>query len=133
MQENDAWLWSEAFAKIVDSSMQDTLSDVEVPWDWPQRRKRLEGWREQVETARDLYKQGHTETLRVLFDYWRAIADDAPQQARIAETARAHYKHGHTETLQVLFNYWRTIADDAREQARIAGETYRLFQFQASA
>jgi hypothetical protein len=93
MQEGDeVWSWSEAFTEIVRDLMRDRPTEGAAQIDWPKHLERLGWWRRQVETARELYKQGNPEALRLLHDYWRAIADDAPEQARIAgETYRQLY------------------------------------------
>ena len=74
--------------EILDRVMQEPPSGA-VWADWPAHRERLGWWRNQVDAARELYVQGHAEALRVLYDYWRTIADEVRQQVRFAcETYR---------------------------------------------
>jgi hypothetical protein len=57
--------------------------------DWHGKQDRLVGWRVQFDTARELYRRGQTAALRILYEYWRTIADNIQEQVRIAcETYR---------------------------------------------
>jgi len=57
--------------------------------DWPRHPLRLGWWRQQVDFAQERYRQGHLEARGVLYDYWRLIAEDVREQARVAcETYR---------------------------------------------
>jgi hypothetical protein len=85
MQQTDnAWSWSEAFTEIVERVMREPLSDTITHWDRRNRLERLRLWQRQVDTARELYREGHAETLGVLYDYWRTIADDVREQVGFA-------------------------------------------------
>jgi hypothetical protein len=86
----DVWLWSELFTDVLYGLMRELEPDQGVAWlHWAGRRERLECWRQQVNEARELYRRGDREVLRRLYDYWRTIADDVLEQARIAcETYR---------------------------------------------
>jgi hypothetical protein len=89
MQQTDAWLWSEAFTGMAEGLMKDPQQEWAARRDWPKHRERLEWWIRQIESARELYRQGHTEALTAMCDYWRTIAEDIEQQVRIAcETYR---------------------------------------------
>lgn len=83
-QPDNAWSWSESFTAIVDTLMREPPSEGPTPWDWSQHRERLACWRRQVDGARELYREGHEEALRVLYDYWQTITDDLPEQVRFA-------------------------------------------------
>jgi len=85
MQDTDkVWSWSESFTEIVERLMREPQSDAMARWDWCNRRERLAWWRRQVDAARELYREGHAEALRVLYDYWRTISDDVREQVRFA-------------------------------------------------
>jgi hypothetical protein len=83
-QRDDEWSWSEAFKEILKRLMWEPQSAAMARWDWHSRRERLELWQGQVDAARELYREGHAEALRVLYDYWCTIADDVREQARFA-------------------------------------------------
>jgi hypothetical protein len=90
MQQTDnAWSWSESFTKALEGLMLEPTPDRAVRLDWSRHREQLGWWRRQVAAARERYRQGHAEALRALHEYWRIIADDVREQARIAsETYR---------------------------------------------
>jgi hypothetical protein len=51
------------------------------------------GWLREVEAARDLYRHGNAQPLRLLYDHWRNLAgDDIREQARIA--SETHQRFG---------------------------------------
>jgi hypothetical protein len=86
---DDLWSWSETFLENLEGLMREPPSDGPASVDWPGHRERLAWWRRQVDAARELYRQGHAEALRVLFEYWRTIADNVQEQVRVAcETYR---------------------------------------------
>jgi hypothetical protein len=89
-QRNGVWLWSDSFTGVLHRLMQELEPEQGVAWlYWARRWERLECWRQQVNEAQELYRQGHKQVLRLLCDYWRNIAEDVLEQARIAsETYR---------------------------------------------
>ena len=78
------WIWSETFAGILEGLIREPQLDRAMRWSWAKHPERLAQRRQQVESARELYQRGETEALRVLHDFWRTIADDVREQARIA-------------------------------------------------
>jgi hypothetical protein len=84
MQDTDLWSWSETFLENLEGLMRDPQSYRAVRADWPRHRQRLEWWRHQVDVARERYSQGQAEALRTLYEYWRLIAEDVRDQARVA-------------------------------------------------
>jgi hypothetical protein len=88
-QIDSVWSWSESFLTSLEGLMREPQSYGAVRLDWPWRREWLGSWRRQVDAGREQYQQGHPEALRVLYDYWRTVADDVREQARFAsETYR---------------------------------------------
>jgi hypothetical protein len=73
---------SEAFAKAVDARMRNPLPDGVTRSDWLHHRERLGWWRRQLESARELYRNGEEQALRVLYDYWRILAQARPKSLR---------------------------------------------------
>ena len=82
--EHDVWLWSESFTEIVEGLMREPQSEAMERWSWCNRRWRLEMWRRQVDAARGLYREGHVDALRVLYNFWRNIADEVREQGGFA-------------------------------------------------
>lgn len=78
------WSWSEAFAEGMYGLMRNPLPEMADQWDWPMHRQRLEWWCRQVESARELNRQGHKEALSVLYDCWQTIAEVVKEQGRFA-------------------------------------------------
>ena len=78
MEDNgdDVWLWSAAFAEVVEDLIREPLDEWAARSDWPKQRSRLIWWRGQVETSREQYLLGNPDALWVLYDYWRAVALD---------------------------------------------------------
>ena len=88
-QTDDVWSWSETFLENLEGLIREPQSYGAARVGWLRQRERLGWWRRQVDAARELYRQGHEETLRVLYDYWRTIAADVREQVRFAcETYR---------------------------------------------
>jgi len=88
MEDNgdDVWLWSAAFAEVVEDLIREPLDEWAARSDWPKQRSRLIWWRGQVETSREQYRLGNPDALRVLYDYWRASAlDDPTEPGRFAQ------------------------------------------------
>ena len=81
---HEVWLWSESFTEMVEGLMREPPSVARERWDWCNRRERLEMWRRQVDAARELYREGQAEALRVLYNFWRTIADDVREQVGFA-------------------------------------------------
>jgi hypothetical protein len=69
---------------MLESWPREPPADAVARWDWPKHEMRLAEWRLEVENARELYQRERLELLRWLHDYWRAIADDTEEQARLA-------------------------------------------------
>jgi len=85
---DEVWSWSETFTEVLEGLMREPPSPSSARLDCRQR-ERLGWWRRQVDAARELYRQGQAEALRMLYDYWRTIADDVRDQVRFAsETYR---------------------------------------------
>ena len=53
--------------KIVDGLIQDPPPEMAAPWDWLRPRERLGRWRWQIESGREMYRDGQEQTLRVLY------------------------------------------------------------------
>ena len=86
---NDVWSWSESFTEMLEVFMRKPPADRSNCLDWHGQQQRLVWWRVQFDSARELYRQGQTEALRILYEYWRTIADDIREQVSIAcETYR---------------------------------------------
>jgi hypothetical protein len=83
MQDKSVWSWSEGFTEILEGLMREPPSEGVAPMHWNEHRERLGWWWRQVDAARELYRQGHAESLRVLYDYWRSLADDGRDQASV--------------------------------------------------
>ena len=84
MQDDHLWSWSEAFLQIVDGLIRNLQPEGGAELGWPRHRELLGSWHRQVDAARERYRQGHPEALRVLYHYWRTIAEDVQEQARFA-------------------------------------------------
>jgi hypothetical protein len=85
MQQMDhVWSWSETFLKSLEGLMREPQSHGTMRSDWLRHSLRLGLWRRQVDVARELYRDGHADALRVLHDYWRTIADDIRKQVGFA-------------------------------------------------
>jgi hypothetical protein len=81
----EVWLWGAAFAEVVENLIHEPLDEWATRSDWPTQRNRLIRWRQQLEASREQYRRGNADALRVLYDYWRAIAlDDPREQGRFA-------------------------------------------------
>jgi hypothetical protein len=81
--QTEVWLWSEAFIGTVEGLMQ-AGADAPARLDWLKRDRLVQCLR-RVEVAREQYRRGKGEPLRVLFDYWRNLAgDDIREQVRLA-------------------------------------------------
>jgi hypothetical protein len=76
--EDEVWLWSSAFAEVVEDLIREPLDEWAARSDWPEQRNRLISWLRQVEASREQYRLGDADALRVLYEYWRAIALDDP-------------------------------------------------------
>jgi hypothetical protein len=86
---NDVWSWSESFTEMLEVFMRKPPADRANRLDWHGQQERLGWWRAQFDTARELYRKGQTEALRMLYECWRTIADDIQEQVSIAcETYR---------------------------------------------
>jgi hypothetical protein len=86
---NDVWSWSESFTEMLEVFIRKPPADRANWLDWQGQQERLVWWRVQFDTARELYRKGQTAALRILYEYWRTIADDIQEQVRIAcETYR---------------------------------------------
>ena len=61
---DEVWRWSSEFCKAV----------ARRRYGRPEQEQRRELLLWQIEAARCLYREGHSEPLRVLYDYWRSAA-----------------------------------------------------------
>ena len=79
-EHDDVWRWSSAFTEVVERLIREPPSDAAARVKWPDHQGWLRWWRRDIEEARDLYQQECPERLRRLYDYWRIIAPDDPEE-----------------------------------------------------
>jgi hypothetical protein len=82
--QTEVWLWSEALMGTVEGLTREPAEDVGAQRDGL-RHDRLVRLLHKVEVAREQYRRGKGESLRILYDYLRSRAgDDVEEQVQFA-------------------------------------------------